>query len=318
MDEAPRIDPVPEVGGRPRWSVMIPTFNCAGYLRHTLESVLAQDPGPEQMQIEVVDDCSTADDPERVVAEVGAGRVHFVRKARNEGPTRTFNACLQRARGHLVHILHGDDYVLPRFYAVVAAAAEQRPDVAFLHVRSLLVDEHGDLDSLSARAPSLEAGGGDASPFYYANPFRTPGVVIRRVLYERCGGFDPRLIHVADWEMWVRAIRHGGGLAINEPYAAYRVFAGNHTSQMARSGENIRDHLRMAAIWEAASLPMFSAAHFRRLMVRTTMFQMEWLAENGDRDSARRNRQLLWEISTWHDRLRYGARRVAFALGLRS
>ena len=51
----PRIAPVPAGVRRPRWSVMIPTFNCAKYLRETLGSVLAQDPGPERMQIEVVD-----------------------------------------------------------------------------------------------------------------------------------------------------------------------------------------------------------------------------------------------------------------------
>jgi hypothetical protein len=44
---------------RPYWSVMIPTYKAqADYLVETLNSVLQQDPGPEQMQIEVVDDCS--------------------------------------------------------------------------------------------------------------------------------------------------------------------------------------------------------------------------------------------------------------------
>ena len=43
---------------RPLWSVMIPTFHCARFLRQTLESVLSQDPGPDVMQIEIVDDCS--------------------------------------------------------------------------------------------------------------------------------------------------------------------------------------------------------------------------------------------------------------------
>ena len=38
---------------------MIPAYNPpADYLAQTLRSVLAQAPGPEQMQIEVVDDCS--------------------------------------------------------------------------------------------------------------------------------------------------------------------------------------------------------------------------------------------------------------------
>jgi cellulose synthase/poly-beta-1,6-N-acetylglucosamine synthase-like glycosyltransferase len=38
------IPPVPEGASRPLWSVMIPTYNCANYLRETLTSVLAQDP----------------------------------------------------------------------------------------------------------------------------------------------------------------------------------------------------------------------------------------------------------------------------------
>jgi len=88
---APAITPVPEDVRRPMWSVMIPVFNCANYLRQTLASVLAQDPGPERMQIEVVDDMSTKDDPEAVVREVGKGRVAFFRKPKNGGATANFN-----------------------------------------------------------------------------------------------------------------------------------------------------------------------------------------------------------------------------------
>ena len=53
------IPPVPEGTPRPLWSVMILTYNCSNYLRETLVSVLAQDPGAYVMQIEVVDDHST-------------------------------------------------------------------------------------------------------------------------------------------------------------------------------------------------------------------------------------------------------------------
>src|SRR5206468_9339134 len=60
----PTIAPVAEEGTRPFWSVMIPTYNCGDYLRRTLQSVLAQDPGPDQMQIEVVDGSSTKHNPE--------------------------------------------------------------------------------------------------------------------------------------------------------------------------------------------------------------------------------------------------------------
>ncbi len=95
---------------------MIPTYNCARYLEAALRSVLAQDPGPEAMQIEVVDDHSTADDPEEMVARLGGGRVAFHRQPENVGVVGNLNTCLQRSRGELVHLLHGDDFVLDGFY----------------------------------------------------------------------------------------------------------------------------------------------------------------------------------------------------------
>jgi hypothetical protein len=50
------------------------------YEKHSA-SVLAQDPGSEVMQIEVVDDCSTEDDPKAVVEELGQGSRQFLPSA---------------------------------------------------------------------------------------------------------------------------------------------------------------------------------------------------------------------------------------------
>src|SRR5512147_512884 len=91
------IPPVPDGISRPLWSVMIPTYHCARFLPRTLESVLIQDPGSDLMQIEVVDDGSTLDDPESVVSEVGQGRISFYRQSHNVGHTRNFETCLRRA-----------------------------------------------------------------------------------------------------------------------------------------------------------------------------------------------------------------------------
>ena len=63
-DKPPKIEALPENEKRPLWSVMIPTYNCTQYLRHTLESVLAQALPQDEMQIEVVDDFSTDADVE--------------------------------------------------------------------------------------------------------------------------------------------------------------------------------------------------------------------------------------------------------------
>src|SRR4051794_16988015 len=91
LAQAPSIAPV--IGGarRPFWSVMITSYDSGEYLRRSLQSVLCQDPGPDSMQIEVIDGCSTKGDPESLVRDVGQGRVGFHRLPFNRGAANTFN-----------------------------------------------------------------------------------------------------------------------------------------------------------------------------------------------------------------------------------
>src|SRR5260370_41738394 len=94
--QPPLIKPVPEHIKRPRWSVMIPAYNCSEYLRGNIQSVLQQDPGPEIMQIEVVDDASTDADVESLVRDIGQGRVGYYRQPENVGSLRNFETSLNR------------------------------------------------------------------------------------------------------------------------------------------------------------------------------------------------------------------------------
>ncbi len=292
----PRIAPVSTDDPRPLWSVMIPTFNCAKYLRQTLESVLAQDPGPAQMQIEVIDDYSTLDDPEAVVREVAGSRVAFYRKPRNEGAIANFNSCIGHSRGHLVHILHGDDYVLPGFYSRLTQVAQEYPSLAAFFVRCQIVNETGTVDVLTKRLEYLEQSGRDAGELFDHNDLATPGVVMRRDFYEKSGGFLPPLVHCADWEMWVRGIQEGGGLFINEVLAAYRFFPGNDTSRLRRSGETFRDNLRLAAIWQR-QYKCFNRARFERIVAARALELSKQYREKNDMEAAAANRKIWLELT---------------------
>ncbi len=202
----PRIPPVEQGIERPLWSVMIPSYNCAELLRETLRSVLAQDPGPDRMQIEVVDDRSTRDDPESVVREIGGGRVGFYRQPRNLGHVGNFNTCLLRARGHLVHLLHGDDYVLPGFYEAMGAPFAADPAIGMAFCRSDYVDESGTRVFLGeAEQPEPGIVDGWLTTIASGQRIATPSVVARREVYETLRGFDDRFYRAGeDWEMWVR------------------------------------------------------------------------------------------------------------------
>jgi glycosyltransferase involved in cell wall biosynthesis len=307
-----RIDKVPNEIQRPLWSVMIPTFNCAKYLKQTLESVLSQDPGPDQMQIEVVDDVSTKDDPQAVVEELGKGRVTFYRRPQNGGATVNFNTCVQRSRGHLVHILHGDDYILPGFYQKLAEVAQQHPNAALLATRSFIVDEDGGIAWVTVRLPEFEKLSHSPNYFFYETPIQCPGIVVRRDFYEKNGGFIPALIHTADCEMWGRATALGGGLVTRELLACYRVFAANDTGRLMRTGENLRDRKRLSQLL-ANRYQEFDPRIARRRICDLALDQANRFSKMGDIEAAkanlaywRENARLSWRFRRFVKRMTEG------------
>jgi glycosyltransferase involved in cell wall biosynthesis len=310
----PRIAPVPAGVRRPLWSVMIPTFNCAKYLRETLESVLAQDPGPAQMQIEVVDDCSDKDDPEEVINEIGRGRTLFYRKPVNQGAVCNFNTCIERSRGHLVHILHGDDLVEAGFYREFGAAFEASPDCAAIFCRAFDIDESRDLLGLSDFCQNLTEGSNDARELMLNNPVRTPAAVVRRTFYERYGGFDTSLVYTADWDMWLRVIVNSRARMLNRPLASYRVSDASDGSRLRRSAERLRDGLRFSDKQNAEGLTGFDRTAFNRELVRRSFDEARHFQRLGDREAARANYIFFHESSSLQQRVQIYLGRFLYKL----
>lgn len=257
------IAPVPEGMHRPYWSVMIPTYNCANYLAQTLKSVLEQDPGPEEMQIAVIDDCSLKDDPEAVVKEIGKGRISFFRQPQNCGAIRNFNTCIERSVGQIVHILHGDDFVLPTFYKKMKSVLTQHPDCGMAVSSCIMVDalslEIGTLEALSASSRVLKQ--------YHLkmntqNTIRTPTVAVRRAAYEHLGGFDLRLPHAADWEMWLRICANSSIWYEHDVLAAYRSHPNSDTSRFRISGAYIDENRKTIEI-AVKGLPIPNPEEFK-------------------------------------------------------
>lgn len=230
------------------WSVMIPTYNCAAYLRQTLSSVLAQDPGSEMMQIEVVDDCSTQDNPEEVIKELGGSRVSFYRQPQNVGHTKNFETCLQRSRGKLIHLLHGDDCVRDGFYLKLQQAFDTYPEIGAAFCRHIFMDENSHWQWISS-IERADSGILDNWLEKIASHQRiqTPSIAVRREVYEKLGAFDRRLCWSEDWEMWARIAASYPVWYEVEPLAIYRQHSQSNTGKMIRSAENIRD-LRRAIV----------------------------------------------------------------------
>lgn len=247
--DVPQIIPVSTGNRRPFWSVMIPNYNSGHYLAQTLKSVLEQDPGIEEMEIEVVDDCSNKDDPAAVVKEIGKGRISFFRQPHNVGATANFNTCIQRAKGQWVHILHSDDTVLPGFYSRLQYALEPELTVGAAFCRYIYMDEESNwltLSSLERKTSGILQNW--LEQICVRQLIEYPAIVVRRSVYEKLGGFHSELCHAADWEMWKRIATHYPIWYEPQVLACYRVHSASDTSRLIKSGANIADTLKAIEI----------------------------------------------------------------------
>jgi len=233
---APRSEAV-----RPFWSVMIPVYNRTAYLERTLRSVLIQDPGPEEMQIEVVDDASDQESPQAIVEKAAGDRVAVVRNSNNLGGAANWNQCIERARGHWVHILHSDDVVLPGFYEILREGVEKESTVGAAFCRHNFIDERDLILSTS----DLERSTSGILPDFLEQLALSCGMqcastVVRRSVYENLGGFRTDVPYTLDWEMWLRIAASYALWYEPSILAAFRVHSESWTRSFLRTGANVR------------------------------------------------------------------------------
>ena len=241
-DSPPAIQPIDKSIQQPTWSVMIPAYNCARYIKKTLECVLMQDPGEEKMQIEVVDDCST-DDIENVVHEIGKGRVTFYKQPYNKGSLKNFETCLNRSYGKYIHLLHGDDFVEAGFYNEIEKLFEENPEAGAASTDFFHVDENNNI--VDQKHATLAAEPGVLKNWLIriaqGQKLQPPSVVVKRNVYEKIGGFFG-MHYGEDWVMWVRIAKDYSFAYSPKRLARYRIHHDYNITALAfKSGQHIRD-----------------------------------------------------------------------------
>jgi len=240
------IEPVPPDIARPIWSVMIPVYNRTTYLKQAIASVIeqTQEYAVEQVQIELIDNCSTNPEIELLIQRlVKQHKISFYKQPQTVSMIENINTCVRRARGHLVHILHDDDLVLPGFYRYLEVAFKQEPSIGAAYCRHGHIDEN---DRQQHYLSSLERNTSGIIPNFLEritinSLIDPPAMVVRRSVYEQLGGFRPELYGASDLEMWRRIAAHYPIWFEPQVLAHFRIHSTSQTSALVRSGKNIVD-----------------------------------------------------------------------------
>jgi glycosyltransferase involved in cell wall biosynthesis len=237
----PVIAPVLEGAFRPRWSVMIPVYNCIQYLEETIVTVLSQYKGREYMEIVVVDDASTDGDVEGLVARAGKGVIGYFKQDENVGSLRNFETCIKISKGYYIHLLHGDDQIKEGFYEEIDELFDTYPHIGAAFTSYEYMDEKGkriwDTPIVSTQKGVLKNW---LTTIAQKQMIQPPAKVVKRSSYERLGAFYG--VHYGeDWEMWVRIAMHYTVAYSPKVLARYRVHEKNISGRSMRTGQNIRD-----------------------------------------------------------------------------
>ena len=91
-------------------SIIMPAYNCASFIRESIDSVLAQT--YTNWELLIVDDCST-DNTAEIVASFDDKRIRYKRNATNLGAAKTRNEAIIMATGRYIAFLDSDDMWLP-------------------------------------------------------------------------------------------------------------------------------------------------------------------------------------------------------------
>ncbi|HYL81892.1 MAG TPA: glycosyltransferase, partial [Candidatus Acidoferrum sp.] len=187
----------------PLVSVIIPTYNSAGFVVEAVRSVLAQTHSP--VEIIVVDDGSTDATAESL--RPYAERIRYLYQ-QNRGVAAARNAGIAVARGDLLAFLDADDMWVPDKLERQLACLDRRPQVGVTHADA----RHCYVDSgrQCARPPLARQFDGNCyTDLFFGNRIVTSSVMVKRHCLEAVGGFDEtiRAASVEDYDLWLRLAR---------------------------------------------------------------------------------------------------------------
>ncbi len=218
-------------------SVVIPCYRYGHFLEQSVGSALNEQDGVD-VKVLIVDDASPDDSAEAAKRIAKAdSRVEVLVHERNMGHLKTYNqGLLEWADGDYTVLLSADDQLVPGALVRAAALLDAHPNVGFVYGHPLRFTSDAPLPPARTESKGWTVWPGKQ---WLAGRFKaghgcitSPEVVVRTDLQRKLGGYDPRLPHSGDIEMWMRFAAHADvGYLRHVDQAFYRV----HSASMSKT-----------------------------------------------------------------------------------
>jgi len=269
----------------PSVSVIIATFNRAGLLRETIESVLDQ--RFRNFELIVVDDGST-DETREVVKGYGE-RLRYLRQD-NRGPSAARNLGVSHSRAPWISIQDSDDLCAPNHLEVLFAYASAHADTGMVFANGAYIggkNHHRETIIPRDKSRRLARSGLQLSDLFDKSIVRLQAALISRSCYDAVGGHDENLRIAMDLDLAFRIFARYPVAYLDEVVFYYRKHEGNiGRNQELRLLENIRVIEKLLAEYPRAKDLLGQGRIFQRIAYRYYHLA-KGRRKNGDREGAR-------------------------------
>ena len=209
-------------------SVIIPVYNGARYIKKAIDSALAQD---VDLDVYVIDDCSTDDLSSVMTAYEGDPRVKLIRNEVNLGVASGRNKGVKLSDADYIAFLDADDWWEEGKLSVQLRAMKKTGAVLSSTARELMDPEGVSTGRTIGIRKKIEL-----KDILKHNMISTSAVVVRR---------DVMMAHPMehddsheDYIAWIGIIKeHGFAIGINRPYLKYRLSEGSKSRNKLKSAK---------------------------------------------------------------------------------
>ena len=280
-----------DVKSQPLVSAVIPTYNRANVVCEAVESVLQQT--YLNVEVIVIDDGST-DDTQRQLKRYG-NRIRVATQA-NAGPSAARNHGIALAQGDFIAFLDSDDLWLPTKLERQVALLQRGQESVPCCLCNIAMQWHdGELGSFETAwlYPSVEEGLWLNVDEMVATRFVlfNQGIVIRREVLKRIGGFNEGLRLLEDTDLALRLSLEGPWAFVREPLVVWR-----------ESQESLYQESRVESIRSKKPMVQILETHLARV---EAVYQRKNLWKRVNRELNRARRELraasLSQMSSWKE-----------------
>jgi len=182
----------------------------------------------------IVDDGST-DGSQQLLQTINDARIKVTLLERNRGACFAMNTALAQSQGDFIAVLNSDDVARPHRFVAQLDFLTKNSNVLASFALPDFIDDDGRPSGAATndvffRAPS----GGRAQWLRYfidnTNCLCHPTLMARRGLYDKVGNYDNTLVQLPDFDLWVRALRHGDIAVQREILIDFRMLRGGRNA----------------------------------------------------------------------------------------